>query len=67
MVSVLKVPPDILQDEVRRGAVEAWDSLAHVMLVGALSEEFNVEVSPERALEMLTVGDIKRVIRELTT
>ncbi len=63
--SVLRVPPDTLSDDTRRGTMEAWDSLAHVVLVSTLSEEFNVEVSPERALEMYTLGDVKRIMGEL--
>ncbi len=63
---VLRVPADILHNDLRRGTLEEWDSLGHVVLVAALHEEFKVDISAGRALEMQTIGDIKRIIRELT-
>ncbi len=62
---VLRVPRERLGDQVRRGSLEEWDSLGHVMLVSALSEEFRVEVPADRALAMRTLGDVKRIVREL--
>ena len=59
------VPDDSLRDDVRRGTLEEWDSLGHVMLVSALSDEFQVRITPERALQIHTIGDIKQIIREL--
>ncbi len=61
----LRVPADSLHDELRRGTIEQWDSLGHLNLVTALNEEFGVQLSPERALAMHTIGDIKRIIGEL--
>ena len=65
MSRVLRVPADSLRDDVRRGTLEEWDSLGHVMLVSALSDEFEIQISPERALQMHTIGDIKQIIHEL--
>ncbi len=62
---VLRVSADSLRDDVRRGTLEEWDSLFHVMLVSALSDEFEVRISPERALQIHTIGDIKQIIHEL--
>ncbi len=62
---VFRVSVDALRDDVRRGTLEEWDSLGHVMLVSALSEEFKIQISPERALQMYTIGDIKQIIHEL--
>ncbi len=62
---VFRVSVDALRDDVRRGTLEEWDSLGHVMLVSALSEEFEIQISPERALQMYTIGDIKQIIHEL--
>jgi acyl carrier protein len=62
---VLRVPPDAVTDDLRRGSMEEWDSLGHVMLVSALGKEFSVHVTPEAALGMHTVADVKRIIGEL--
>ncbi len=62
---VLRVSADSLRNDVRRGTLQEWDSLGHVMLVSALSDEFEVRISPELALQMHTIGDIKQIIHEL--
>ena len=61
----LRVMPEKLAKETRRGDLEEWDSLGHLSLVNALSEEFNVKISPEDALEMETIEDIQRILSGL--
>ena len=61
----LGVGRERLSDRTRRGDLEEWDSLGHLVLVEALSEEFKVNISPESALDMETIHDIKRVISRL--
>jgi acyl carrier protein len=60
----LRTPIDGLDDSTRRGEFEPWDSLGHLMLVQELSAEFQREISPEQALELETVADIKRLLAE---
>lgn len=62
---VFEVPPTGITNETRRGELERWDSLGHLVLLEALREEFAIEIPPEQALEMETFGDIKRVIATL--
>jgi acyl carrier protein len=38
--------------------VEGWDSMAHLNLVMAISEEFEIEFGFEEVMEIATVGDI---------
>ncbi len=61
----LRVDREKLSDRTRRGDLEEWDSLGHLVLVEALSEEFKVNISPESALDMETIHDIKLVISRL--
>ena len=61
----LRVKREKLSDRTRRGDLEEWDSLGHLVLVEALSEEFKINISPESALDMETIHDIKRVISQL--
>ncbi len=63
---LFKISQDEVDDETRRGHLETWDSLGHLDLVEALRGEFGLDISPERALDMETVKDIKRAVRELT-
>ncbi len=59
------IDPAQLDDHARRGALDGWDSLAHVELVDALEQEFSLFLEPEQALEMETFGGVKKVLREL--
>jgi acyl carrier protein len=59
---VFEVRPEDITAQTRRGELERWDSLGHLVLLEALREEFHIEIPPERALEMETVEDIKRVV-----
>ncbi len=63
---VLRISPDGLSDQTRRGNLEVWDSLSHILIVAALSEEFEVNIPPEEALEMETIQDVKQIISRLT-
>ena len=62
---VFEVRPEEITDQARRGDLERWDSLGHLVLLEALQEEFHIEIPPEQALEMETVSDIKRVVTTL--
>ena len=62
---VFEAPAEEVSDRTRRGEFERWDSLGHLVLLEALREEFQIEIEPERALEMETVGDIKRIVTAL--
>jgi acyl carrier protein len=62
---VFEVRPEEVDDQTRRGQLERWDSLGHLVLLEALREEFLIEIPPEQALEMETVEDIKRVVNAL--
>jgi acyl carrier protein len=53
---------ETLDDELGPGQVEEWDSLAHVGLMVALEQEFGVTISPAQAVELASVGRIKRFL-----
>jgi len=62
---LFRVEPAELQDDVRRGELDGWDSLGHLDLVSALEREFGVSLDTDQALEIETFGDAKRVLRHL--
>lgn len=64
---VLRIPPENLSDQTRRGDVDGWDSLGHILLIEALSNEFDVAIAAEQALDMESIQDIKRILIELKT
>jgi acyl carrier protein len=52
---------DITDDSSPENIAE-WDSLGHVTLVIELESAFGVSFSPEETVEMISVGQIKRVL-----
>jgi acyl carrier protein len=55
-------PAENVTDSSRRGDLEGWDSLGHLVLIEALRNEFAVEIPPEVALEIETVADVRRIV-----
>lgn len=43
--------------------VGEWDSLAHVLLVSAMDEEFGAAISLDEAIRMRSVADVREVLR----
>jgi acyl carrier protein len=63
---VLNLPTEAITEESSPRTVEGWDSLGHMNLMLALEEEFGVQFSDERILQLLSVGAIVQALRELT-
>ena len=63
---VLNLPAGAITEESSPRTVEGWDSLGHMNLMLALEEEFGVQFSDERILQLLSVGAIVQALRELT-
>ena len=61
---VLGIPPESVVDDTSPDNVKKWDSLAHLNIVMALEAEFQLALSPEEAMEMLSVGLIRTILRE---
>lgn len=51
-----------LRDDLTRGEWAAWDSLAHVKLILALEEEFDVKFSFDQVANVKSVAELKRII-----
>jgi len=52
---VLRLPLEGVPASATRDTVAGWDSLAHVNLVLALEQEFDVQFLPEEMMEMLSI------------
>ena len=62
---VFNVPIEDINDESSSDDIETWDSLKHMNMVLALEEEFNVQFGEEQILEMLNVGLIIEILKEI--
>jgi len=44
--------------------MEKWDSLTHIKLVIAIESEFNITLTPEDTMEMMSVKLISLILKE---
>ncbi len=61
----LELPPDVDVDTIRNGVHPKWDSLAHMSLVVAIEDEFDVELSPGHLIRMDTLARAVEILRAL--
>lgn len=61
---VFAIPVDEVTNDTSPDNVKLWDSLQHLNLVLALEAEFGLSLSPEEAMEMLSVGLIRMTLSE---
>ena len=62
---VFNVPIENINDESSSDDIKTWDSLKHMNMVLSLEEEFNVQFGEEQVLEMLNVGLIIEILKEI--
>jgi acyl carrier protein len=62
---VFNVPIEKINEESSPDNIETWDSLKHMNMVLALEEEFNVQFGEEQIFEMLNVGLIIEILKEI--
>jgi acyl carrier protein len=49
---ILGVDPAIISVDTSPANVSEWDSLAHVQLILELEKAFNIQISPDQAMEL---------------
>ena len=54
-----------LNDETISTDIVGWDSLAHIQLISAIQDEFNIEFAVEDAANMKNVGELVDRIMKL--
>jgi len=59
---VLLVEKEEITDDLRRKDFEPWDSMAHLVIVSEIENEFEIFFEDEEVIELWTVGDIKKVL-----
>jgi len=64
VAKVFNLDPAQVTDESSRDTIEEWDSMGNMSLVLGLEEEFKVSLSIADAMDMTSVQQIKKVLRE---
>ncbi|WP_430108794.1 acyl carrier protein [Paenibacillus sp. B1-33] len=62
--AVTGVPEAQLNDDSGRDNVMEWDSLAHINLITALEETYEVSFTIEEIQQMKTIGDVKAMLKQ---
>ena len=63
--NVLGVSIEEINDDSSPDSLDKWDSLFHVKLVMAIESEFEVELSPEDSMDMLSVKLIRMILEDV--
>lgn len=59
VAGVLKMPPEEVDDTSAPATVGQWTSLAHLQLVSAVEDAFQVSFTPREIRGITCVGDIR--------
>lgn len=66
VAKVLLLQESEVNDEISRKDEEAWDSLAHLMLINEIEAAFEVSFSDDDIVKINSIGDLKSKLRELS-
>ena len=58
MEEIFQVPAGTVTEQTTANDLEEWDSLAHVMLIDALSSELGISIPLDEAVELSSVAEI---------
>jgi acyl carrier protein len=61
---ILEMDIDDINENSSSDNIEQWDSLSHIKLVMAIEAEFNVKLTPDDMMDMLSVKLIKMILAE---
>ena len=62
--SVLDIDPRELTEESGRGTLEVWDSLAHLNIIAAVEETYDVVFSSSEMRELTSVVKLREALAE---
>ena len=58
VAEILNVPADTITEETKASDIESWDSLNHVLIIGALEERLGIALPLDDAAEITTVKEL---------
>ena len=64
LTDIFGMKPDQDSDETSILSMPNFDSMNHMIFITQLEEKFNIELTGDEITDMLTIGDIKRVLSQ---
>lgn len=61
---VFSLDPSEVTDQSSKDTIAEWDSMGHLSLVTGLEEEFKVSLAIADAMEMTSVQQIKKILKD---
>ena len=61
---VFRIDQEAITDDLKRKEFEPWDSMAHLMLVSEIENEFEIFFEDEEVVDIWTIGDIKKLLKQ---
>ncbi|TET13844.1 MAG: acyl carrier protein [Candidatus Thorarchaeota archaeon] len=59
---VLLLDTNELTDDLKRGDYEPWDSMAHLVLISEIENEFGIFFEDDEVVDIWTVADIRSLL-----
>ena len=60
--NILKIDKRLINNKTNHENVKSWDSVAHLHLVMALENEFNMSFTPNEVISLLSYNKIKKIL-----
>lgn len=64
LTRVFRIEKDEIKDDLKRKDFEPWDSMAHLMLVSEVENEFEIFFEDEEVVDIWTVADLKKILKQ---
>ena len=63
IAEILQLPQEQILDDLTMKETEQWDSLKHMEIISTIETTFELELSFDDIVNMLSVKDIKKVLK----
>lgn len=61
-VEALQIKPEQVTDDLEYNSIKEWDSVAHMTLVAALEEQFDIMLDTDDIIDMSNVAKAKEIL-----
>lgn len=60
----LQIAPDRVSDSLEYNSIKEWDSVAHMALIAALEDAFEIMIETDDVIDMSSVGKAKEILQK---